>query len=251
MKTRTQYSAEVLRELFYTQRIATLEQLKGHLGTKVDVTVFRKLKELGYYSSYSHNGRYYTLEEVARFDEFGLWSHDSVCFSFYGTLQKTVQALVEMSQKGYFVSELNELLHVETKHPLRHLYENGILHREKVTGKWLYGSVDLDKQAQQLSLRQKAEALPKDLSEEVLPDEVKASILLFYSLLDEKMRRLYAGLEALKYGHGGARRIASFLGLDEKTVAKGRKELLEQNVEKQGVRRPGAGRWPVKKGLRK
>ncbi len=251
MKPRTQYSVEVLRELFYSQQIATLEQLKAHLGTEVDITVFRKLKELGYYSSYSHNGRYYTLEEIARFDESGLWSRDSVCFSCYGTLQKTVQALVETSHRGYFISELNDHLHVETKHPLRRLYENGSLHREKVTGKWLYCSADLHKQAQQLSLRQKAEALPKDLSEEVLSDEVKASILLFYSLLDEKMRRLYAGLEALKYGHGGSRRIASFLGLDEKTVAKGRSELLEQDVEKQGVRRSGAGRWPVKKGLRK
>jgi len=251
MTPRTQYSVEVLRELFYSQRIATIEQLKNRLGTEVDVTVFRKLKQLGYYSSYSHNGRYYTLEEIARFDELGLWSYNSVWFSCYGTLHKTAQALVEMSNRGYFVSELNQILHVETKHSLRRLYENGSIHREKVAGQWLYCSGDPHKRTQQLSLRQKTEELPKDLSEEVLTDEVKAAILLFYSLLDEKMRRLYAGLEALKYGHGGTRRIASFLGLDEKTVAKGRSELLEQDVETEGIRRPGAGRWSVKKGLQK
>ncbi len=251
MAQQIQYSIEVLRELFYAQGIATIEQLKKHLGTEVDVTVFRKLKELGYYSSYSHNARYYTLEEIARFDEFGLWSYNSVWFSCYGTLQKTAQALVEMSNKGYFVSELNEQLNVETKHSLRRIYENGNIHREKVAGKLLYCSVDLHKRRQQLSLRQKTEELPKELSEEVLTDDVKASILLFYSLLDEKMRRLYAGLEALKYGHGGTRRIASFLGLDEKTVAKGRSELLEHDIEMKGIRRPGAGRWSVKKGHQK
>ncbi|MDT5026431.1 MAG: hypothetical protein QOE61_2857, partial [Micromonosporaceae bacterium] len=29
----------------------------------------------------------------------------------------------------------------------------------------------------------------------MLPDELKAAIILFYSLLDERQRRLYAGLE--------------------------------------------------------
>jgi hypothetical protein len=29
------------------------------------------------------------------------------------------------------------------------------------------------------------------------------AIVVFYSLLDERQRRLYAGLEATKIGHGG------------------------------------------------
>jgi hypothetical protein len=58
-------------------KIATLDELKlkQALGTVVDVTVFRKLKPLDYLTSYSHRGRYYTLREVARFDDKGLWSH--------------------------------------------------------------------------------------------------------------------------------------------------------------------------------
>jgi hypothetical protein len=60
----------------------------------------------------------------------------------------------------------------------------------------------------------------------VLPDELKAAIVLFYSLLDERQRRLYAGLEAAKIGHGGDSQIASLLGLDPDTVARGRRELL-------------------------
>jgi hypothetical protein len=48
-----------------------------------------------------------------------------------------------------------------------------------------------------------------------------AGIVLFFSLLDEKQRRLYAGLEALKSGRGGDARLAKFLGLDAGTVARG------------------------------
>ena len=43
---------------------------------------------------------------------------------------------------------------------------------------------------------------------ELLPEELRAAIVLFFSLLDEKQRRLYAGLEAAKLGHGGDRKIA-------------------------------------------
>jgi hypothetical protein len=38
---------------------------------------------------------------------------------------------------------------------------------------------------------------------QVSPDELKAAILLFYSLLDEQQRRLFAGLESIKLGQGG------------------------------------------------
>ena len=82
---------------------------------------------------------------------------------------------------------------------------------------------------------------------DVLPDELKASIVLFFSLLDEKQRRLYAGLESLKIGHGGDRAIAELLGLGVGTVAHGRRELLDRDVEPGRVRRSGAGRIPVEK----
>ena len=45
-------------------------------------------------------------------------------------------------------------------------------------------------------------------------DELKAAVILFFSLLDEKQRRLYAGLEAVRIGHGGDRRVAELLGVD-------------------------------------
>ena len=63
-----------------------------------------------------------------------------------------------------------------------------------------------------------------------MPDELRAAIILFYSLLDERQRRLYAALESLKIGHGGDRRIAELLGLDAGTVARGRQQLLAGDV---------------------
>ena len=65
------YRADELRGLLLRNQLATLDEMKHALGTSVDVTVFRKLKPLGYLTSYSHRGRYYTLREIARFDDRG------------------------------------------------------------------------------------------------------------------------------------------------------------------------------------
>jgi len=82
---------------------------------------------------------------------------------------------------------------------------------------------------------------------ESMSEELQAAIVLFSSLLDEKQRRLYAGLESLKLGYGGDRRIAGFLGMDPHTVAKGRRELLAQDKETGRVRKAGGGRRPLEK----
>ena len=77
--------------------------------------------------------------------------------------------------------------------------------------------------------------------------ELKAAIILFFSLLDEQQRRLYAGLEAHKLGHGGGHKIAEFLGLDVHTVARGRQELFGEQSQRQRVRKKGGGRRPAEK----
>jgi hypothetical protein len=81
----------------------------------------------------------------------------------------------------------------------------------------------------------------------VSPDELRAAILLFYSLLDEQQRRLFAGLESIKLGHGGDTTLAAFLGLDPHTVARGRQQLLDENVASGRTRRAGGGRKLVEK----
>lgn len=85
----------------------------------------------------------------------------------------------------------------------------------------------------------------------IMPDELKAALVLFFSLLDEKQRRLYAGLESLKTGYGGDRLIAGLFDLDESTVARGRRELLERDIELDRTRRVGGGRKLLEKKRRR
>jgi hypothetical protein len=86
---------------------------------------------------------------------------------------------------------------------------------------------------------------------EQIPDEVKAAIVLFSALLDERQRRLFAGVEALQFGRNAERWIADLLDIHYQTVAKGRQELLDQEVRFARIRKQGAGRPPVEKKIRK
>src|SRR5215813_10471985 len=88
------FDASVLRRYLRRHKIADLPELKRALGTDTALTVFRKLKTLHYLASYTHRGRFYTLPDIAHFDDHGLWSHEAVWFSRYGTLLSTVEAFV-------------------------------------------------------------------------------------------------------------------------------------------------------------
>jgi hypothetical protein len=77
------------------------------------------------------------------------------------------------------------------------------------------------------------------------PQGLKAAILLFYGLLDEQQRRLFAGLESIRVGHGGDTLLGDFLGLDVHTVARGPQQLLDRNVVGGRTRRAGGGRTPM------
>ena len=246
----TSFDAQRLRTYLHRHTIADLPALKQALGTSADLTVFRKLKALDYLSSYTHRGRFYTLRAIARFDDDGLWSHEAVWFSRHGTLMATLEAWIPQAPQGWFADELADRLHVDVHDPLHDLVRRGRLRRAEMGGRFLYTAADARQSKDQIRARRTAHAVPliADASAlRVSPKELKAAILLFYSLLDEQQRRLFAGLESIKLGLGGDTILAAFLNLDAHTVARGRQQLLEDDVAPGRVRRSGGGRPPTEK----
>jgi len=232
------YSADKLLNLLGDQNVATMPQLKRALGTEVTYTVLRKLAPLGYRSSYSHGGTYYTLDSIAQYDQFGLWSYGDIHFSRRGTLLNTAEALVTRSEAGYQVPELEAVVHVAVKDALRQLVQAGRLFRREWEGRYLYCAVDRTRRQEQWAARQ---------AQQAAGDDLQAAKALFYSLLDEQQRRLYAGLESLQWGYGGQQRTAQRLGLDVDTVARGQREILNGQVLRERVRQKGGGRPAVEK----
>jgi len=245
------FRASALMQMFRRRTIATMAEMKSALGTSVDMTVFRKLKTLDYVTSYSHGGRYYALGESAEFDRRGLWSCRAVRFSKHGTLLDTAAIFVEQAAAGLFAGELAEDLGVEVKDALLKLVRDDRVSRERLAGLYLYCSRDPTRHRQQMASRHATVPeepfgeLPRPTSEP--SDEARAAVILFLSSLNEKQRRLFAGLESMRMGRGGDQRISEWTGLAVHTVAKGRHELLSGDLQLGRIRQPGGGRRAVEK----
>jgi len=206
------FAAQILRSFLQRKQIATLQELKEALGTISTMTVFRKLKTLGYRTSYSDRGKYYTLADIPRFDAQGLWSCRNVWFSREGNLLATAQKFVEQSPAGFTASELQAVLNVEVKQSLLDLAERRRLERRPMEGVYVYFAREAGRQREQ-RLQREARPAEWEMEESAVgagSEELKAAIILFYSLLDEQQRRLYAGLEAHKVGQRGIGRSRSF-----------------------------------------
>jgi hypothetical protein len=240
-----------IEDFILSKRIVTFKELREYSSNTSRMTIIRRLRELSYLSSYSHTGKYYTLGSIPEFSQEGLWSYNSVYFSRFDTLINTCHNFVNKSESGYSVKELQDILHVDVKLSLIELQKRGKLYREKYRGRYVYFNKHFPRRKQQLIIRySQNEATVLNigkLSSHVITDELKAAIILFYSILDEKQRRLFAGLESLKIGHGGDNLISQLLKTDPETVSKGRKELISGHFEKDRVRKQGAGRPEIKK----
>ena len=108
------------------------------------------------------------------------------------------------SEAGYAVEELDAIVRVGTKDVLPKLAWEKRLRRTRIRNRNVYFSPKRSIREQQIASRRVWEAQPsvsKSIAaQDVLPDELKAAIILFFSLLDERERRVYAGLESLKLG---------------------------------------------------
>ena len=247
----TRYTTDALTEFLKKHKIATREQLQEVLGNPARCTFFRKLGQLEYLSSYSHRGKYYTLKSIARFSPLGLWNYRSVWFSHFGNLLDTAEALTHQSEAGYTAAELKEVLHVKTKHALTQLVRSGRLQREPFDSIYVYLSgedpiANQQRKTRKVHLKTSSASLMV-VNPDLATEEAKATVLLFCSMLNEQQRRLYAGLESLKLGHGGDAYIASLLGMDPHTVARGRQELINGDLSRDRIRAEGGGRLPQEK----
>ena len=75
-------------------------------------------------------------------------------------------------------------------------------------------------------------------------------LIRLFRQLDERQRRLFAARESNRIGYGGDRLLSLVIGMNVRTIRKGRRELAALSDEASHtprVRSPGAGRPTVEK----
>ena len=165
-----------LARVFRRKRVMDMRLIEDTLGGRSRRSIFRDLAALGYLSSYTHTGQYYTLAHIPEFDAHGLWFFQGIGFSKAGTLKSTVVALVHDAEAGRRHDELMDLLRIRVHNTLLILVRDGDVSRERIAGAYLYVSGDPVRAAEQIGRRQ---ALLSETAEvkSVLPDTTVIEVL--------------------------------------------------------------------------
>jgi len=116
-------------------------------------SVRRFLAEVGYYSSFTHNGAWYTLQSIPRFRRNGLWFYRDIGFSRAGSLTKTLITLVTESPAGLSAEMLGETLRCRCHGVLVNLWRKGSIQREKTGRCQIYFATDPHKADRQRQAR--------------------------------------------------------------------------------------------------
>jgi hypothetical protein len=193
------------------------------LATKMQYSipsVRRFLAEVGYYSSFTHNGGWYTLCSIPRFGRNGLWFYRDIGFSRAGTLTKTLITLITESPAGMSAEMLGETLRCRCHGVLVNLWRKGNIQRQKIGRCQVYFAAD----------PHKAESQRQALSAQH-PPEVQFSAEIAVLVLAEFIRKPDSSLDQL------AEKISR--GKNVTVSAKQIEQLFDQHGLKKTMQTPG------------
>jgi hypothetical protein len=168
---------EYLKGLFLKHHVLDMNQLYKAIKTTSHATVFRYLCELHHLTSYTHNGKYYTLPEIAQFDPSGFWYYGDIGFSSHGTLINTLAHVIAVSESGKTNSELEAHFRTRVQDALRTLLNTNKIARTKPSNRHLYVSSDPDISDRQIKKRMKVggrKRLPDWIVGEILVETIRS-----------------------------------------------------------------------------
>lgn len=135
-------------------------------------SVRRFLAQTGYFSSVTHNGTWYTLKSIPRFNRNGLWFYQEIGFSKAGSLTGAIIDLIGRSHTGMSAEEVGDTLRCRCHSVLVNLCRKEKLQRQKLGRSYIYFAVDT-----KTATRQRRAAMLQKTPAETLPAEIAVFIL--------------------------------------------------------------------------
>ena len=193
-----------IRRFFTRQQVANIAAIKEVLETSSRTTVFRVLSKIGYQTSYSHAGGYYTLRDIPKFDADGLWSCRGAMFSKHRTLRATILHRVDTASAGHTDRELRAWLGLRVRDALLDIVQARQIDRRSLEGLYLYVSAKRQKAEAQLAQRRRLLSQPPPLPTSPEPSVVIEVLLAHIHHFDEDAAALASRLK--REGGGISRR---------------------------------------------
>lgn len=157
-------------KLFREEKCLTLEALGQSLDCSIR-SIQRLLKKTGYFSSFTHNSKWYALRSTPSFGDTGLWFHEDIGFSRHGNLTRTIYYFVNKSQRGLAAREISEIISTPCHSVLNIMYKKNQIDRVSARNGFIYISLEKGVRERQLHLISQSSKCP-------LPSDADAVTIL-------------------------------------------------------------------------
>lgn len=170
---------ELLVELFSHEKCWMIDDISKNLGYAV-ISIRRFLKQIGYFRSFTHNGKWYTLQSIPHFNKDGIWLHEDIAFSKHGNLTRTIIHMINKSPQGCTAKHLADKLHYSCHAVLTNMYKARLIDRVKFTHEFSYLSTN-DKINRQQYERLKIQRVKRTLQ----PLSAETAVLVLVEYIKE------------------------------------------------------------------
>jgi len=138
-----------LAELFKQEKCYRIDELSRRLNYSL-ISIRRFLKVIGYYSSFTHNSKWYTLRSIPSFDKNGIWFYQDIGFCRHGNLNQTIGRFIDKSFQGLTAKDLFNILSVPCHPVLNQMYKKEKIDRFNTPKGFVYLTVSEGKKQLQL-----------------------------------------------------------------------------------------------------
>lgn len=183
-------TAEIIQKIFEDKHIHSSEYLKKHFGCTFQC-IWDNLRKVGYYSSFTHNSKYYTLADIPEFDDNDVWFYadpevGEIGFTKKKTASNLIISLINSNETGMTEYEIREIMKIRVSNQLNVLVKKSKIRRLKIGNKCYYFSTDEKKYNGQYAKLTKDLAVATDIQLHTSSNE---------QTLKHKIKRLTTGRE--------------------------------------------------------
>lgn len=160
--------------------VVTMLEEKGPITTREMIkelqcsrsTLYTKLKGIPHITSSNKNGKYHVLQTMAKYDQNGLWRSGDIVFSKWGTLDHTIQHLVDSSKAGLSSFDLESILNTKIVPQLVALRKAKRIVRMRYGRHLVYYCIDPVTKKSQMKKRSDLIGCPKEVERRMSKDKV-------------------------------------------------------------------------------
>ena len=131
-----QITVNSIHEIFKSRYAINSKQLMNYFECTYQY-LWTYLRKVGYYSSFTHNGQYYTLANIPQFDTNGIWFYTEpvageIGFTKHKTAKNLILYLINSSKTGMTEDDIQEIIKIRVFNQLKQFADQSKIQRIQI-----------------------------------------------------------------------------------------------------------------------